>query len=171
MVRGRSLLILRFVGQRSSSQVLKIDQKLDTCFVSARYLKNEMSDLNESWYTGIVHPYVRNSAFAPSVRYWFFNFIYSMTAHGNKRIRNIHFDCKLKGVSNSWDAPTKTCQSKLINTCHYILQIQVFYCFIEYWKLFLYMILNLTCISFWKKNVKESLHMSCLVSLVDAIKL
>ena len=29
----------------------KIEQKLDTCFVSARYLKNEMSDLNESWYT------------------------------------------------------------------------------------------------------------------------
>ena len=38
-------------------------------FVSAQYLKNEMSDLNESWYTGIVHPYVRNSAFAPLVRY------------------------------------------------------------------------------------------------------
>jgi hypothetical protein len=27
------------------------EQKLDTCFVSAQYLKNEMSDLNESWYT------------------------------------------------------------------------------------------------------------------------
>jgi hypothetical protein len=158
MVRGGSLLILRFVGQRSRSQLLKIDKKFDTCFVSARYLKNEMSDLNESWYTCIVHPYVRNSAFAPSVRYWFFNFIYSMTAHGNKRIRNIHFDCKLKGVSNSWDAPTKTCQSKLINTCHYILQIQVFYCFIEYWKLFLYMILNLTCISFWKKRKRKFAH-------------
>ena len=26
----------------------KIEQKLDTCFVSVRYLKNEMSDLNES---------------------------------------------------------------------------------------------------------------------------
>ena len=51
MVRGGSLLILRFVGQRSRSQLLKIEQKLDTFFVSARYLKNEMSDLNESWYT------------------------------------------------------------------------------------------------------------------------
>ena len=26
-------------------------KKLDTCFVSARYLKNKMSDLDESWYT------------------------------------------------------------------------------------------------------------------------
>jgi hypothetical protein len=51
------------------SQLLKIEQKLDTFFVSARYLKNEMSDLNESWYTGIVHPYVRNSAFTPLVHY------------------------------------------------------------------------------------------------------
>ena len=52
MMGGGSLLILRFVGQRSRSQCLKkIEQKLDTCFVSARYLKNEMSDLNESWYT------------------------------------------------------------------------------------------------------------------------
>jgi hypothetical protein len=50
MVRGGSLLILRFVGQRSRSQLLKIEQKFDTFFVSARYLKNEMSDLNESWY-------------------------------------------------------------------------------------------------------------------------
>jgi hypothetical protein len=50
-VRGGSLLILRFVGQRSRSQLLKIEQKLDTFFVSVRYLKNEMSDLNESWYT------------------------------------------------------------------------------------------------------------------------
>ena len=47
----------------------KIEQKLDTCFVSVRYLKNEMSDLSESWYTGIVHPYVRNSAFAPLMHY------------------------------------------------------------------------------------------------------
>jgi hypothetical protein len=62
MVRGGSLLILRFVGQRSRSQLLKIEQKLDTCFVSARYLKNEMSVLSEYWYSGIVHPYVRNSA-------------------------------------------------------------------------------------------------------------
>ena len=51
MVRGGSLLILRFVGQRSRSQLLKMEQQLDTFFVSARYLKNEMSDLNESWYT------------------------------------------------------------------------------------------------------------------------
>ena len=51
MVRGGSLLILRFVGERSRSQLLKIEQKLDTFFVSTRYLKNEMSDLNESWYT------------------------------------------------------------------------------------------------------------------------
>ena len=51
MVKGGSLLILRFVGQRSRSQLLNIEQKLDTFFVSARYLKNEMSDLNESWYT------------------------------------------------------------------------------------------------------------------------
>jgi hypothetical protein len=29
MVRGGSLLILRFVGQRSRSQLLKIDQKFD----------------------------------------------------------------------------------------------------------------------------------------------
>jgi hypothetical protein len=43
MVRGGSLLILRFVGQRSRSQLLKIEEKLDTFFVSARYLKNEMS--------------------------------------------------------------------------------------------------------------------------------
>jgi hypothetical protein len=43
MVRGGSLLILRFVGQRSRSQLLKIEEKLDTCFVSARYLKNEMN--------------------------------------------------------------------------------------------------------------------------------
>jgi hypothetical protein len=36
----------------SRSQPLKIEQKkLDIFFVSARYLKNEMSDLNESWYT------------------------------------------------------------------------------------------------------------------------
>ena len=27
------------------------EQKLDTCFASARYLKNKMSNLNESWYT------------------------------------------------------------------------------------------------------------------------
>jgi hypothetical protein len=51
MVRGGSLLILRFVGQRSRSQLQKIEQKFYTFFVSARYLKNEMSDLNESWYT------------------------------------------------------------------------------------------------------------------------
>ena len=36
----------------SRSQLLKIEQKkLDIFFVSARYLKNEMSDLSESWYT------------------------------------------------------------------------------------------------------------------------
>jgi hypothetical protein len=51
MVRGGGLLIMRFVGQRSRSQLLKREQKLNTFFVSARYLKNEMSDLNESWYT------------------------------------------------------------------------------------------------------------------------
>ena len=51
MVRGGSLLILRFVGQRSRSQLLKIEQKFDTFFVSARYLKNERLDLNETWYT------------------------------------------------------------------------------------------------------------------------
>jgi hypothetical protein len=51
MARGVSLSILKFVGQRSRSQLQKIEQKLDTCFVSARYLKSEMSDLNESWYT------------------------------------------------------------------------------------------------------------------------
>ena len=51
MVTEGSLSILRFVGQRSRSQLLKIEHKLDTCFVSARYLKNEMLDLNESWYT------------------------------------------------------------------------------------------------------------------------
>ena len=47
--RGGSLLIMRFVGQRSRSQLLKIEQTFDTFFVSARYL-NEMSDLNETWY-------------------------------------------------------------------------------------------------------------------------
>jgi hypothetical protein len=30
---------------------VKIEQKFDTFFVSARYIKNEMSDLNETWYT------------------------------------------------------------------------------------------------------------------------
>jgi len=44
-------LILRIVGQRSRSQLLKVEEKKDTFFVSAQYLKNEMSDLNESWYT------------------------------------------------------------------------------------------------------------------------
>jgi len=52
MVKGGSLLIMRrFVGQRSRSQLLKIEKKIDTFFVSARYLKNEMSDLDETWYT------------------------------------------------------------------------------------------------------------------------
>jgi hypothetical protein len=51
MVRGGSILIMRYVGQRSRSQLLKIEQKFDTFFVSARYIKNEMSDLNETWYT------------------------------------------------------------------------------------------------------------------------
>jgi hypothetical protein len=46
-----NLSIMRIVGQRSRSQLLKIEQKLDACFVSARYLKYEMSDLNETWYT------------------------------------------------------------------------------------------------------------------------
>jgi hypothetical protein len=32
MVRGGSLLILGFVGQRSRSQLLKIEQKFDTFF-------------------------------------------------------------------------------------------------------------------------------------------
>ena len=27
------------------------EKKLDACFVSTRYLKNEMSDLSKSWYT------------------------------------------------------------------------------------------------------------------------
>ena len=49
MVRGGSLLIMRFIGQRSRSQLLKIEQIFDTFFVSAQYLKNEMSDLNETW--------------------------------------------------------------------------------------------------------------------------
>ena len=40
-----------FVGQRSRSQLLKIEHKFYTFFVSARYLKNEMSDLNKTWYT------------------------------------------------------------------------------------------------------------------------
>jgi hypothetical protein len=34
-----------------TSQLLKIEQKFDTFLISARYLKNEMSDLNETWYT------------------------------------------------------------------------------------------------------------------------
>ena len=49
IVRGGSLLIMRLVVQKS--QLLKIEQKFDTFFVSARYLNNEMSDLNEAWYT------------------------------------------------------------------------------------------------------------------------
>jgi hypothetical protein len=36
------LSILRIVGQRSRSQLLKIEKKKDTFFVSARYLKNKM---------------------------------------------------------------------------------------------------------------------------------
>ena len=39
MVRGGILLILRIVGQRSRSQLLKIKQKFDTFFVFAQYLK------------------------------------------------------------------------------------------------------------------------------------
>jgi hypothetical protein len=39
MVRGGSLLILRFVGQSSRSELLKIEHKFDTCFVNAQYLK------------------------------------------------------------------------------------------------------------------------------------
>jgi hypothetical protein len=46
-----TLLIMRFVGQSSRSQLLKIEQKFDTFFVSARYLRNEILDLNETWYT------------------------------------------------------------------------------------------------------------------------
>jgi hypothetical protein len=42
MMKEGSLLILRFVGQRSRSQLLKIEQKFD---------KTEMLDLNETWYT------------------------------------------------------------------------------------------------------------------------
>ena len=38
MVREGSLLILRFVGQKSRSQLLKIEQKFDT-FFSIQYLK------------------------------------------------------------------------------------------------------------------------------------
>jgi hypothetical protein len=45
MVRGGSLLIMRFVVHRSRSQLLKIEQKFDKFLVSAQYLKNEMSDL------------------------------------------------------------------------------------------------------------------------------
>jgi hypothetical protein len=37
MVKGGSLLILRFVGQRSRSQLLKIEKQIDTFFVSAQY--------------------------------------------------------------------------------------------------------------------------------------
>jgi hypothetical protein len=50
VVRGGSLLILRIVGQRSMSQLLKIKQTFHTFFVSARYLKKEISDLNKTWY-------------------------------------------------------------------------------------------------------------------------
>jgi hypothetical protein len=39
MVRGGSLLKLRFVGNRSRSQLLKIEQHFDTSFVSAQYFK------------------------------------------------------------------------------------------------------------------------------------
>ena len=38
MVRRGNLLILRFVGERPRSQLLKIEQKFDTFFVSAQYL-------------------------------------------------------------------------------------------------------------------------------------
>ena len=41
MVREGSLLILMFVGQRSRLQLLKIEQKFDTFFVSTQYLKNK----------------------------------------------------------------------------------------------------------------------------------
>ena len=51
VVRGGSLLILRIVGQRSRSQLLKIEPKFDTFFASARYLRNKMEDINETWYT------------------------------------------------------------------------------------------------------------------------
>ena len=53
VVRARrgSLLVLRIIGQRSRLQLLKIEHKFDTFFVSARYLKNKMQDLNETWYT------------------------------------------------------------------------------------------------------------------------
>jgi hypothetical protein len=39
------------VGQRSRSQILKIEQTFDIFFISAYYLKNEMLNLNETWYT------------------------------------------------------------------------------------------------------------------------
>jgi hypothetical protein len=39
MVSGGSLLNMRFVGQRSRSQLLKWEQKIDLFFVSAQYLK------------------------------------------------------------------------------------------------------------------------------------
>ena len=38
MVRGGSLLILRIAGQRSRSQLLKIEQRFDTFLFPARYL-------------------------------------------------------------------------------------------------------------------------------------
>jgi hypothetical protein len=43
-------------GERSEAigiEVCRTQVKVtaSTCFVSAQYLKNEMSDLNESWYT------------------------------------------------------------------------------------------------------------------------
>jgi hypothetical protein len=57
MVRGGSLLILRFVGQMSRSQLLKIEQKID---------KIEMLDLNETWYTP--KQYIKKISNAPKVR-------------------------------------------------------------------------------------------------------
>jgi hypothetical protein len=42
MVRGGSLLILRFVGQRSRSQLLKIEQKFDTFLFPHKKLSTHM---------------------------------------------------------------------------------------------------------------------------------
>ena len=49
--RGKPIDIEACRTKVKITQFIKIEKKLDTFFVSARYLKNEMSDLNESWYT------------------------------------------------------------------------------------------------------------------------
>ena len=47
----RKLIDIEICRSKVKVTTSKIEKKLDTCFVSAQYLKNEMSDLNKTWYT------------------------------------------------------------------------------------------------------------------------